>query len=58
MRIARRASLGTVVWIIIGVVVAWDRDYLATLNTISSILSALLAIVAWPLVLLDIHVGI
>lgn len=55
---ARRASLGTIVWIVIGIFVAWDRGYLGALDTISSVLSALLAIVAWPLVLLDIQVGI
>jgi hypothetical protein len=47
-----------IVWVVIGVIVAANRDYLTDLNDLSRILSALLAILAWPLVLLNINVAI
>jgi len=53
----RRISLGAAVWIIIGVIVAANHHMLTNLTTVSRILSALLAVIAWPLVLLGVHVG-
>jgi hypothetical protein len=51
-------SLGTLVWLIIGVVVALSNGY--TIVNFSSLLSFLLAMFLWPLVLLGInlHVGL
>jgi ABC-type anion transport system duplicated permease subunit len=54
----RPVSLGLVIWIVIGVVIAANRGFLGNLDSLSGILSALLAIVAWPLVLFDVHVAI
>lgn len=54
----RRPSLLLIVWIVIGILVASSRGYLTGLNDISRILSALLAVLAWPLVLLGINVAI
>ena len=47
-----------VVYLVIGVVVAAQQHYLTHLNTASRILSALLAILLWPLVLLGVPLTI
>jgi hypothetical protein len=47
-----------VVYLVIGVVVAAQHDYLAHPNTASRILSAVLAVLLWPLVLLDVNLTI
>lgn len=54
----RKVSLGVVVWIVVGLVVAANHDFLGGLDSLSRILSAVLAVAVWPLVLLDIHFGI
>lgn len=51
-------SLGVVVWIVVGLVVAANNDFLDDLGSLERILSAILAVAVWPLVLLDIHFGI
>jgi hypothetical protein len=50
----RNISLLALVWLIVGVVVAVQRGYI-TLALLKDILSAILAIVLWPLVLLGIN---
>lgn len=47
------------VYIVVGVVVAQSNDYLAGLDSLEAILSAILAVLLWPLVLLDVnlHIG-
>jgi len=47
-----------IVYLVIGVVVAAQHNYLAHLNTASRILSAVLAILLWPLVLFGVHLNI
>lgn len=54
----RRLSLVSVIWLVVGVIVASGHHFFATLKTTSQIGSAVLAILAWPLVLLHIHIGI
>ncbi len=54
----RRISLGFVIWIVIGLIVAANHGFLGRLNDLSGVLSAVLAVLAWPLVLLSIHVAI
>lgn len=54
----RPVSLGFVIWIVVGLVVASNKGFLGNLDTLSGVLSALLAILAWPLVLLSVHVAI
>ena len=49
----RNISLLALIWLIVGVVVAVQRAYI-TLALVKAILSAILAIVLWPLVLLGI----
>lgn len=53
-----RLSLGSVVWIVIGVLVAANRGYLDHLDTLSGILSALLAVLVWPLLLFNVHIAV
>jgi hypothetical protein len=55
---AHRVSLGTVVWLVIGVIVASSHHFMNKFNTTSQIGSAILAVVIWPLVVLRIHIGI
>ncbi len=54
----RPVSLGFVVWLVIGLVVAANREFLSHLDSLTGILSALLAVLAWPLVVLGVHVAI
>ncbi len=56
--LGRGFSIGTVIWIVIGLVVASNKGFLGRLNNLEGILSAILAVLAWPLVLLDVHVAI
>ena len=53
-----RLSLGAVIYLVIGVVVAAQNDFFDHLDSLEGILSAVLAVLAWPLVALDIHVAI
>jgi hypothetical protein len=46
-----------VIWIIIGLVVAWEHVYL-TVRFIETVASAVLAVVLWPLVLLGVNLRI
>ncbi len=46
------------IYLILGVVVALQNDFFQNMNTLSEVLSAVLAILLWPLVLLgvDLHI--
>lgn len=48
-----------IVYLAVGLVVASNNDYLGTLDDLSAVISALLAVLLWPLVLLgiDLHIG-
>jgi hypothetical protein len=54
----RRPGWLVIIWLIIGVAVAASNDYFEKLGTIRLILSAVLAVLLWPLVLLgiDLHI--
>lgn len=54
----RGISLGLALWLIIGIVLAFIRDYITT-DLLAGVASALLAILLWPLLLLgiDLRVG-
>lgn len=54
----RPVSLGVVLWIVIGIVVAARENFLYDLGSLSHVLSAMLAVAVWPLVALDVHFGI
>ncbi|MCU1673853.1 MAG: hypothetical protein JWN77_1966 [Frankiales bacterium] len=53
-----RISLGVFVYVVIGCVVAAQRDFFGDLHRIDDIVSAALAVLLWPLVLLGIHARI
>jgi hypothetical protein len=50
----------SIVYIVAGIVVANSHHYFANLHSLMGILSAVLAVVLWPLVLLgvDLHLGL
>jgi hypothetical protein len=54
----RPVSLGFLIWIVVGLIVASNKGFLSHLDTVSGVLSAALAVLAWPLVLLEVHVSI
>ncbi len=54
----RRPSLLIIVWLVIGLIVAANNGYLGGIKDVSDFLSAVLAIVAWPLVLLNVDLSI
>lgn len=58
MRFGRPGILG-IVYLVIGVVVAVRYDYFETLETLRQVLSAFLAVIFWPLLLLgiDLHIS-
>jgi hypothetical protein len=55
---ARNSAIG-VIWLIVGVIVAANKDYFDTLSTVEHVVSAILAILLWPLLFLgvDLHVN-
>ena len=53
-----KVSLGGVVWLVVGMLVAANHHFLDHLDSLSRVLSAVLAVSAWPLVVLRIHVAI
>jgi Na+/H+-dicarboxylate symporter len=55
---SRQVSLGVVVWIVVGLLVASTHHFLEHLDTLSRVLSAVLAVMVWPLVLLHVHFGV
>ena len=48
----------SLLWIVIGLVVAFLNDYLDTLGTISRILTAILAVLLWPLLLIGFDIRV
>ena len=55
---APRLSLLTIVWIVVGVVVAWSEDYFDSLETAGRVLSAIAAVLFWPLLLFGFDIRI
>lgn len=54
----RGPSLFGVIYIVIGFIMAYSHGFFANLGTLSGILSAVLAILLWPLVLFGINLNI
>lgn len=54
----RRSSLVVIIWLVIGLIVAANNGYLGAIKSLGSLLSAILAIVLWPLVLLGVSLTI
>jgi hypothetical protein len=53
-----RSSLLTIVYVIVGVFVAVSHHYFAHVDTIRLVVSALLAILLWPLLLVGINLHV
>ena len=47
-----------IVYLVIGVVIAGSHHYFTHLNSLTSVLSALLAVVLWPLILFGVNLHI
>jgi uncharacterized membrane protein YkvI len=47
-----------IVWLIVGVAVAAINDYFDNLNTVGRVISAILAVVLWPIVLLGFDITV
>jgi nitrate reductase NapE component len=58
MNSRRSVPLVVVVWLIVGAIVAGGHHYFDTLNSIGAILTAVLAVVLWPLILLGVKINI
>lgn len=54
----RPVSLGFVIWIVVGLVVAANKDFLDGIGTVEGAVSAVLAVLLWPLVVLGINAAI
>jgi hypothetical protein len=53
-----RLSIGSIIWLIVGVVMASGHHYLNNISTLRPIVSALLAVLLWPLLLLGINLHV
>jgi hypothetical protein len=53
-----RSGIGSLVYLVVGVVVASSHHYFEHASTLKPLVSALLAIVLWPLLLLGINLHI
>jgi hypothetical protein len=51
----RGYSIGSIVYAVVGLVLASNYGYLVDLNSLSRILSAVLAVVFWPLLLVGVN---
>jgi uncharacterized membrane protein YkvI len=47
-----------IVWIVVGVAVAAINDYFDNLNTVGRVISAILAVILWPIVLLGFDISV
>jgi hypothetical protein len=54
----RRTTFLVVVYIVVGIIVAYTEDYLQNVDRTKRLLSAILAILLWPLVLLGFDVRV
>ena len=53
-----RLSLSSIIWIIVGILLASAHGYLTHVDRLRPIISALLAIFLWPLLLLGINLHV
>jgi hypothetical protein len=54
----RAPSFLGIVWIVVGVAVAAVNDYFDSLGTVGRIISAVLAVLLWPIVLLGFDITV
>ena len=53
-----RTSLGTIIWLVVGAVIASSHHYFNHVSALKPIVSAVLAVVLWPLLLLGVNLHI
>jgi hypothetical protein len=53
-----RPSLLSLAWIVVGVVVAAAEDYFDSLRTVGRVLTAIAAVILWPLLLFGFDIRI
>jgi hypothetical protein len=53
-----RPSIVTIVWVVVGVIVAAGQDYFDSLNTAGRVLTAIAAVILWPLLLFGFDIRI
>lgn len=53
-----RPRLLTIAWLVIGAIVAATNDYFDSLGTVGRILTALAAVILWPLLLFGYEISI
>jgi hypothetical protein len=53
-----RSGIGSVIWVIIGVLVAANHHYFSHASALKPIVSAVLAVALWPLLLVGISLHI
>ena len=53
-----RSRLSTLLWLVVGVYFASVHHYFGNLDTVKRIVSALLAVILWPLLLLGINLHV
>lgn len=53
-----RSGLGTLIWLIVGVIIAASHHYFAHASALKPIASAVLAVLLWPLLLLGVNLHI
>lgn len=53
-----RISVPTIIWLIVGALLASSHHYLQNLNALRPVVSAALAVALWPLLLLGINLHV
>jgi hypothetical protein len=53
-----RVGFLPVLWVVVGVIVAAIYDYFDSLGTVGKVLSAIAAVLLWPLLLFGFDIGI
>ncbi len=53
-----RSGIGSVIYLIVGVIIASSHHYFTHASALKPIVSALLAVVLWPLLLLGINLHV
>ena len=48
----------SLIWLVAGLIIAFVQDYFDSLGTISQILTAILAVLLWPLVLIGFDIRV
>jgi hypothetical protein len=53
-----RSGIGSVIWLIVGIIVASAHHYFSHVGALKPVISAVLAVILWPLLLLGINLHI